>query len=190
MSVCARTAAEMMPFYYAGKTAAFAHADHVNKLFTVENVHQNFCADFDSVAIAGRFAAFRRLFSCSGFGAIHHCDFAHELYRRQIMLAEVSLHGLGYILAFYKLNQANLRGFITVFIVALNLRNYAWSGLQNRDRVNFTVVIKDLRHADFFAQNSVNHFFSLIIPVPIAASRNCRLFLLQPLAFSSWPLAF
>src|SRR2546430_11659306 len=49
--------------------------------------------------------------------------FPHELHWRQVVLAKMSLHGLGHVLAFDKLNQADLRGFITIFGGALDLRS-------------------------------------------------------------------
>jgi len=93
-------AAKVMALHDAGKAASLAHADNVDKFLVGENIHQHLAADFQAVAIArGRFAFGRLRFNCRRFGAVQHSDFAHELYRWQIMLAEMSLHGLGYVLA-------------------------------------------------------------------------------------------
>src|SRR3954447_5537210 len=152
MSVRSGAATEMMPFYHAGKSASFADTDHINKLFISENIHQNLAAHFQAITIRrGCFAFCGLRFRCGGFGSVLHGNFAHELYRRQIVLAEVSLHGLAYVLAFDELDQADLRSFITFFIVALDLRDHAWAGLQDGDRVNVTLVVKHLSHADFLA---------------------------------------
>src|SRR5260221_14574005 len=141
-----------MALYHAGKAASLAHANYIHEFFVGENIHQNFSADFESVAITRCSFAFRRLrFSCRRFGTVLHGDFAHELYRWQVMLAEMSLHGLGYILALHELHQADLRGFIAIFVVALDLRDHAWASLKDGDRMNVTLVVKHLRHADFLA---------------------------------------
>jgi hypothetical protein len=145
-------AAEVMALYDAGKATSLAHANHVDKLFIGENIHQHLAADFQTVAVRRGCFAFRRLrFSRSGFRAVEHRNFTHELYRRQIVLAKVSLHGLAYVLAFDELHQADLRGFIAFFVVALDLRDHAWPGLQDGDRMNVTLVVKHLRHADLLA---------------------------------------
>jgi len=40
---------------------------------------------------------------------------------------------------------------VTIFVIALDLRDHAWPGLKDGDRMNVTLVVKHLRHADFFA---------------------------------------
>src|SRR6185312_13472253 len=162
--VCRWTAAEMMAPHDAGKTASLADTDHVNVAFAVENIHQHLVADLHRAVAACRraVAAFSRLFRrcrCS-FRSAFHRDFAHKFHWRQVVLGEMTLHRLADVLALDELHQPDLRSFVSIFVRALELRDYARPRLQNRDRVDFTPVIEDLRHADFFTENSVNHCFS------------------------------
>src|SRR6266700_1341139 len=97
------------------------------------------------------------------------------------MLGKMSLHGLGHVLAFDELNQTDLRGFITIFGGALDLRDHARPRLQYGDRVNVTLVVVNLGHADFFSEYSVNHYVvSSSFPLDrqhfscLARRRNCR----------------
>src|SRR5579859_3491410 len=111
MSMCARAAAKMVALYDTGKSASLAHADHVHVAFTVEDVYQDLVADLGgAVSVRIALAAFS-LFSCLGgrFRRAFQRDFTHELYRRQVVLAEMSLHRLGNVLALHELDQADLR---------------------------------------------------------------------------------
>ncbi len=74
--------------------------------------------------------------------------------RRQIVLREVALHRLGQTRLLHELNQTDLSGVVAVFRHRLTLCDNAGTGLQHRDRVNITLVIEQLRHADFSTQNS------------------------------------
>src|SRR5690349_2991101 len=65
---------------------------------------------------------------------------------------------------------ANLCGIVAIFIDRLALGHNAGAGLQHRDRVNVTLVIEQLRHADFFPQNSTD------CHIRILNSASCRSF--------------
>src|SRR5277367_1590843 len=131
-----RTAGKMMPPDYTRETAPFADADNVDEFLAVEDVDQHAIASFQhSVAVAfGLFFDFDR-------------NLAHELDRRQIVLAQVSASRLGQPRLFHELNQADLRGNIAVFGLRLVLRDYAGSSLQHGRRMNVALVVKELRHA-------------------------------------------
>src|SRR5450432_3118834 len=160
MSVGARAAAKMMALYDARKSASLADADDVHITLAVKNVDQNLVADLGRavsvrIALAG-FRLFSSLGSCCR--RTFECNFAHELYRRQVVLAEMSLHRLGNVLALHELNQADLCGLVSVFSGPLDLRDHAWTSLQHRYRMNIAFIVEDLRHADLLSYNSVNHF--------------------------------
>src|SRR5215471_14116420 len=98
MSVSCWTAAEMVTPHHARKSASLAHADHIHILLAGEDLHQHLGADLQSIAVRLR----RSSFTFSGLGCRLGAvffgvqrDLADKLYRRQIMLAEVPLHGLG-----------------------------------------------------------------------------------------------
>jgi hypothetical protein len=78
----------------------------------------------------------------------------------KVVLGKVSAHGLGQLLFFHKLDQANLRRLVSVFGAGLVLRNHARSRLQHRRRPHIALRIEELRHADLLAQNSCDsrHF--------------------------------
>src|ERR1700760_4242749 len=116
MTVSARAAAEFVAFYHAGESASLAHAHHVDITFTVEDVDQNLVADFGCAVSVGVAVAALRLRGCRRrrFRRAFQCDFTHELYRRQVVLAEVSLHRLGNVLALHELNQADLSRFVSI----------------------------------------------------------------------------
>src|SRR5260221_12394839 len=116
-----------MALYHAGKSASLAHANYIHEFFVGENIHQNFSADFESVAITRCSFAFRRLrFGLRRFRTVLHGNFAHELYRRQTVLAEGSLPGLGAVLALPELPQPDLRRFVASFVIALYRRDDRW----------------------------------------------------------------
>src|SRR5215472_17249238 len=154
MSVSCRSAAEMMAAHNASKTSTFAYANHIHIFFTGEDLYQHFGPDLQTVARLTFGALFGRLLrrgGCSGWLIIFYRYFANELYRRQIVLAKVALHGLGYVLAFHQFHKTDLRGFVTIFIGALDLRNHAGARLQYRNRMHVALIVKDLGHTDLLS---------------------------------------
>ena len=129
-----------MPPDHAGKTAALADADDVHKLLAFKNVDQHPVAGLD------RDCLFRF------FDLDRH--FAQEFHRRQIVLSQMSLHGLGQARFLHELDQADLRRVISVAGLGLVLRNHARTRLQNGRRMHVALVVEELRHSDFLAQNS------------------------------------
>src|SRR5271168_2681273 len=68
----------------------------------------------------------------------------------------MSLHRLGQPGLLSEIHQPDLGGVVAVLGDRLALRDKARARLQHRDRVNVTLVIEELRHADFLAENSVD----------------------------------
>src|SRR5579872_4020238 len=137
-----RTTGKMMPPNYARKAAPFANANDIYKFFAVEDVHQNSIASFDQAVAVG-----------FGFFFNFNWNLAHELYRGQIILAQVSASGFGQARLFYELDQADLRGNVSVFGRSLVLRNDAGTSLQDGRGMNVALIVEELRHANFFAEN-------------------------------------
>src|SRR5579859_1183142 len=161
MSMGCWTAAKMVPPDDTGKTAPLADADYIHIFLGVEDIHQNLIAHLGSAAIAGfTLRSFFRRLRCGFSRRIFHGNLTYELHRRQVVLGKVTLHRHSHVLAFYRqLHQADLGSFVAVLRGPLKLRNHAWPSLQHRDRVNLTLVVKELRHADFFTKYSVDHCF-------------------------------
>src|SRR5579863_8320824 len=136
-------AGKMMPPDYASEAAPFADANDIDELLAVEDVYQNAVAGLDQ-AVA---VAFGPLFDLNW-------NFAHELYRRQIVLAQMPASRLGQARLFHKLDQPDLCGNVAVFGRRLMLRDYARTSLQYGRGMNVALVVKELRHADFLAENS------------------------------------
>jgi hypothetical protein len=78
------------------------------------------------------------------------------LHRRRIRLGKVASQRLGYASRLDELDQPDLRGLVAIPGSGLQLRDHTRPSLQNGDRVYITLLIEDLRHADFFTQNSCN----------------------------------
>src|SRR4051812_14109450 len=85
VSVGCGAATELVAFDYTREAASLAGAGDIDELFVLEDVDQNFVADFCAVRFSGSFVTL-----LAGFG--FDSDFADELHRRQIVLAEVTLH--------------------------------------------------------------------------------------------------
>ena len=66
----------------------------------------------------------------------------------------MTLHRLGQPRFLHELDQADLRGNVAVAGLGLVLRNHARTRLQNGGGMHVALVVEELRHADFFAQNS------------------------------------
>src|SRR3954468_15942064 len=107
MSMSAGAAAELVALDHAGEAASLAGAGDVDELLILEDVDQNFVADFGAVRFRG---GFFRLLARFGF----YTDFADELHRRQIVLAEVTLHRAGQTRFLHEFDQSDLRGFVSV----------------------------------------------------------------------------
>src|SRR3954447_4188934 len=103
VSVGAGAAAEFVPLDYAGEAASLAGAGDIDELFVLEDVDQNFVADFGAVRFRSGF-----LILLAGFGFDR--DFADELHRRQIVLAEVTLHRACEPRFLHELDQTDLCG--------------------------------------------------------------------------------
>jgi hypothetical protein len=130
----------MMPPDYAREAASFADADNVDKFLAVENVYQNSIAGFyQAIAVS------------LGFFFDLNWNLAHELYWRQIVLAQVPASGLGQARLFHEFDQADLRGNVSVFGRSLVLRNHAGTSLQHRRGMNVAPIVEELRHTDFLA---------------------------------------
>ena len=126
--------------------------NHVHKLLAVENVDQHLVANLGAVLAVA---------------VDHDRHLAQEAHRRQVVLGEVSLHRLGQPRLLHELHQPDLGGIVAVLGDRLALGHDAGASLQHRDRVNITLVIEELRHADFLAENSVDCHFLSSTPLPV-----------------------
>ncbi len=70
----------------------------------------------------------------------------------------MAVHRLGHALGFDELHEAQLDGLIAVLVDGLLLHDDAWPGLNHGDGNNGSVILNDLGHADFLANQSVDHF--------------------------------
>src|SRR5438105_8253191 len=132
------TAAKMMALDHTGKTPSLAGSNHVHKFFAFKDVNQHAVSWFGLVAVpAGRINL--------------DVNLAKKSHRRKVMLAKVSLHAFAQPRFLDELDQANLRRLVAVFGRGLTLSDHARAGLQDRRRADVTLVIEQLRHADFFS---------------------------------------
>src|ERR1017187_3786259 len=140
-----RTAGEMMPLNDTLEAFALAHSHDVDKLFAFEYLDQHPVADLHrDLAIGG------------AIGFEPH--FAHELYRRKIVLGQMSARRLGQPRLLHKFDQTNLSRFVTVLHRQLVLGHYARTSLQHCNRTHVALRVKQLRHADLLAQNACNSY--------------------------------
>src|SRR5438067_5510993 len=137
----------MMPLDHARKAAPLAGPNHIHKFFALENINQHLVADLHAVRSGLSFCG----------GQVYFDVYLTQLLNWwQIVLAEMAGHGLIQARAFYELNQPDLRGLVAILIRSLALRDHAWPGLQHRDRTHVALVVEQLRHPDFLANNSVD----------------------------------
>src|SRR5437660_6008347 len=127
----------MMALDYALKAFALTHADDIYKSLAIENFYQH---------------AISRLHCGVAVGL--DWDLADKFHRRNIVLRQVSAHGLSHPRLFYEFNQTDLSGIVSVFGLRLVLGDHAWPSLQHRRRTHIALRVEQLRHADFFPQNS------------------------------------
>src|SRR5437763_826746 len=126
-----------MALDYALKTFALADADNVHESFRLKHFNQHAVAGFDSAITVG----FNR-------------NFADKFHRRNIVLRQMSAHGLRETRFLHKFHQADLGRVVTISRLRLVLSDHAWTRLQHGGRTHFAFRIEKLRHSDFFPQNS------------------------------------
>jgi hypothetical protein len=66
----------------------------------------------------------------------------------------MAFHGLGQARFLHEFDQTDLRRIVAVAGLGLVLRDHARTRLQNGGRMHITLIVEELRHSDFFAQNS------------------------------------
>ena len=128
-----------MALDHAGESAALAGAGDIHELLIVENIHQNFVANFVAVFFGRCFLPFG--FSCAS-GSDFHCHFAQHTHGRQIVLAKMPFHGLGQARLLHKFHQADLRRLVTIFGGGLALGDDARAGLQHGDRAHVALIVE------------------------------------------------
>src|SRR5882724_5966445 len=138
-TVRAFAAAEMMPLHYARKTAALAHANHVDLVLGLELIHQHLVAGL-GIAIARTQRELPQVAHASHPG-----------------LLEVARFRLVDALFLDVLHQAKLHRIIAVGSGRLALHYHARTSLQQGDRDYLSIRPEDLGHADFFAKNTCAH---------------------------------
>src|SRR5579872_2533685 len=116
----------MMALDHPLKSLAFAYADNIDKFFAVENVDQHPVAGLHSAVAFGFFLYF-------------DWNFADKFHRRNIVLAEMTLHRLGQARLFYEFHQANLRRIVAISSLRLVLRDHARTRLQDRRRTHIAL---------------------------------------------------
>src|SRR5579864_773018 len=137
----------MMALDHSLKSLAFADANYVYKLFTIEQLDQ------DTIAGLHR-----------GIAISLNWHFAHEFHRRQIVLAQVPTHRTRQPRLFHEFNQTNLSGIVSVFGLRFVLSDHAGARLQHGRRAHIALRIEELRHPDFLSQNSC-YLCHFLIPV-------------------------
>src|SRR5262249_37395293 len=120
------TTAEVMTLHESGKTAPFAHADYVDAILGLEQIH------FYRVALLGVFAS---------RGELH---LANKTLRRHVGFGEMSLRGLGRVPYAAAFHQCELCRLVTFFRGRLALHHHARTGLQYGHRHHLAVGAKDL----------------------------------------------
>src|SRR5213593_4532126 len=132
-SVRRAAAAEVMPLHKSGKATSFAGSDDVHKFVRIEDV------DHDLIARV-----------CSVFTL--NPDFAHEPGRSHIRFFEMTRHWFRDTFGLHELDESELHGVVTVFLLRLSLDDNAGARLNHGDGNSRSVVIEQLRHPDFLAQ--------------------------------------
>src|SRR5207248_3168608 len=174
-----RTSTEMMAPDYTGESAAFADAHNVYKLLALENIYQHPVAGLYCPIAFGLFLYFDR-------------DLANELYWRQIVFSQMTLHRLSQAGFLHKLHQANLSRIVSVPRLTLLLGNHAGARLQDSGWMYVTLAVGQLRHSNFLVQNSsyLCHAFSLCLicsPKSCLSQRPLFMFLAKRLDFDVHP---
>src|ERR1039458_546417 len=132
---------KLVALHHARETTALAGRNHIHEFVAVENVHQNFVADLGAILIVG---------------IDDDWHLTQEAHRRKVVLGEVALHRLRQPRLLHELHQPDLSRVVAIFGYRLALRHKAGTGLQHVDRVDITLVIEELRHANLLAQNSTH----------------------------------
>src|SRR5262249_16138031 len=126
-------AAEMMALHKSGKPTPFASSHDVDKFVPVEDV------DHDLIArICAALALNPNLTHKCGW-----CDFG---------LFEMPLHWFGDTFRFHKRDVSKLHGIVAVLLFRLSLADNAGPRLNHGNGNNGSVIVQQLRHADFLTQ--------------------------------------
>src|SRR5262245_12875690 len=129
-----------MPSHYTSKTASFTDAADIHILLISKDVDQNLVTDFDYAVIL--LCGFFPLFNVGGrFGRSSNCNFLQKFHGWNIVLGKMSGHRLADTRSLYKFNQTDLDGIIAILLRRLSLRHHTRTGLQDRDRANFAVLV-------------------------------------------------
>src|SRR5438552_418364 len=132
-------AAEMMPLHKSGKPTPFASSNDVDKFVPIEDV------DHDLIA-----------WICAVLAL--NPDLAHEPGRCDVGLFEMSRHRFRDAFRFHKLDESKLHGIVAVLLFRLSLDDNAGTRLNHGNGNNGSVIVQQLRHADFLPQYPRNHF--------------------------------
>ena len=138
------SAAEVMPANDTGEASALGGANHIHELLVRKDVDQNPVTGL-GVGV-GRCVSLRH-------GVVQSHLF-EDAYRRDIRLGEVPGHRFVDLGRLDEVDVADLGGVIAVLRERLELRNDAWPRLEHGHRMHVAAVVKQLRHADFLAENS------------------------------------
>src|ERR1051326_3093632 len=125
------------------EATSLADANDVNKFLSIEDIDEHTITSLQCAVAVARSLFFN-----------FNWNLAAELYRRQIVLAQMPLHRLGQARLLHKLNQTDLRGIVAVASLGLVLRHHARPSLQNGRGMHVALIVEELRHADLFSQDS------------------------------------
>ena len=89
-------------------------------------------------------------------------ELAQRLLGRHISLVKVAFGRFRHLFG-SDVAKAQLNSHIAVAFHRLLLHHGAGAGFHDRDRNDFAVLIEDLRHADFLADDTFLHLFCLLI---------------------------
>src|SRR5579883_1089918 len=136
----------MMAADHASESAALAYALDIHELLAIEDINQHTVADLGAITVI-------RL--CRHFDS----DFAENANRRQIVLRQMSEFSLVQLRFLDHLDKPDLCGIVSVFRRCLTLGDDARPCLDHGCGTYFTIRIEQLRHPDFFSNNSDNCHF-------------------------------
>src|SRR5262245_56551527 len=125
--------AEMVPLNEPGKSTSLACSDDVHSFIRRKDIDHHLVARIGS------------LIAC-------HCHLADKTGGRNIRFFEVAGHGLVHAAGLQEFHEPELDSVIAVFLLRLFLNHYAGARLDHCDGHDSSVVLQQLRHAEFLSK--------------------------------------
>ena len=158
VSVSRGSAAEVVPANYAREATPLAGAQNVNELFVIEQVDQHLVPDLHAIASG--------LLASRNGSVDNDRHLPQKLHRRQVVLRQMTFHGLRQPRFLDELDQPELGRFIAVARGRLQLRHDARTGLQYGHGTNLALAVEQLGHPDLFPKNSVQWHSLVLLIMP------------------------